>query len=34
MSRVCHGRRDELRGQRTFGWDGKDAINVDLEDYH
>lgn len=18
----------------TFGWDGKDAINVDLEDYH
>jgi toxin HigB-1 len=21
-------------GRITFGWDGKDAIDVDLEDYH
>ena len=39
-----HALRGDLRGRYamtvsrnwrlTFGWDGDDAINVDLEDYH
>ncbi len=39
-----HGLKGKLKGRYavnasrhwrvTFGWDGKDAIDVDLEDYH
>jgi proteic killer suppression protein len=40
----CHALRGNLKGRYamtvsrnrrlTFGWDGEDAVEVDLEDYH